>query len=77
MILWQDLAIVIAGVVLGLPVALGASGLTRSLLFGLTATDRSTLAVATVAMIVIGASAGLVPAWRATRIQPAVVLRHD
>lgn len=77
MILRQDLAIVFAGVVLGVPVALGASGLARSLLFGLTATDPSTLALAAVAMIGIGASAGFLPAWRATRIEPAVVLRHD
>ena len=77
MILRQDLAVVFAGVVLGLPLALAAAGLTRSLLFGLTATDPSTLAVATIAMIVVGASAGFMPAWRAARIEPAMVLRHD
>ena len=76
-VLREDFAVVFAGVVLGLPVAVAASGLTRSLLFGLTATDRPTLIVATAAMIVIGASAGFVPAWRATRVEPAVVLRHD
>ena len=80
-VLWmslrQDLAVVFAGVALGLPVALGVSGLTRSLLFGLTATDPLTLAVATVAMTVLGASAGFVPAWRAMRVEPALVLRHD
>jgi FtsX-like permease family protein/MacB-like protein len=77
MILREDLALVLAGVAFGLPVALGASGLTRSLLFGLSATDLPTLAVAAVAMFVIGGSAGLVPAWRATQVEPAVVLRHD
>jgi ABC-type antimicrobial peptide transport system permease subunit len=76
-ILREDLALVLAGVVLGLPVALGASALTRSLLFGLSATDSPTLAVAAVAMFVIRAPAGLVPAWRATQVEPAVVLRHD
>jgi len=77
MILRQDLAVVFTGAVIGLPVALAVSRLARSLLFGLTTTDPSTLAVATAAMIVIGASAGFVPAWRATRIDPALVLRHD
>ena len=77
MILRQDLAVVFAGVVLGLPLALAAAGLARSLLFGLTATDPSTLAVATIAMIGVGASAGFMPAWRAARIEPAMVLRHD
>jgi predicted permease len=77
MILREDLAVVFAGVVVGLPVALALSSLTRSLLFGLTATDPPTLAVAAVAMIVIGASAGFVPAWRATRVEPAMVLRHE
>jgi len=77
MILRQDLVVVFAGVALGLPVALGVSGLTRSLLFGLTTTDPLTLAVATVAMTIVGASAGVVPAWRAMRVEPALVLRHD
>jgi predicted permease len=77
MVLREDFAVVFAGVVLGLPVALTASSLTRSLLFGLTPTDRPTLMVATAAMIAIGASAGLLPAWRATRVEPAVVLRHE
>jgi ABC-type antimicrobial peptide transport system permease subunit len=57
MVLREDFAVVFAGVVIGLPMALAASSLTRSLLFGLTATDRPTLMVTTAAMIVIGASA--------------------
>jgi predicted permease len=77
MILRQDLAVVVAGVAVGLPVALAVSRLARSLLFGLTATDPLTLAVATLAMTVIGAFAGFVPAWRAMRVEAAVVLRHD
>jgi predicted permease len=77
MILRQDLAVVFAGVALGLPLALGVLGLTRSLLYGLTATDPLTLVVSTVAMTVIGVSTGCVPAWRAMRVEPVVVLRHD
>lgn len=77
MVLREDVVVVFAGVALGLPLALAVSGLTRSLLFGLTPTDRPTLIVATAVMIVIGACAGFVPAWRASRIEPAVVLRHD
>jgi putative ABC transport system permease protein len=68
---------VLAGILLGLPVALAAARLTQSLLFGLSVTDPQTLAAATATMIAIGTSAGLVPGWRAVRVQPSVVLRHE
>ncbi len=77
LILREDLVLVLAGIVLGLPVALASTRLTQSLLFGLSVTDPLTMAAATATMIGIGASAGLVPGWRAVRVHPAVVLRHE
>ena len=80
-VLWlivrEDVTLVLAGIMLGLPVALAAARLTQSLLFGLSVTDPSTLAAATATMIAIGTSAGLAPSWRAVRVQPSVVLRNE
>lgn len=53
-----------------------AQGLLR-LLFGVPATDASTFAAATIFLIVVAALACVVPAWRATGVEPAVVLRND
>ena len=47
LILREDLVLVLAGIVLGLPVALASARLTQSLLFGLSVTDPLTMAAAT------------------------------
>jgi len=77
LILREDIVLVLAGIVVGLPVALASARLAQSLLFGLSVTDPLTMAAATATMIGIGTSAGLAPGWRAVRVQPAVVLRHE
>ena len=77
MILWQGTRLALLGVVLG---ALGAAGLThlmRTLLFDVTATDPTTFAMATVALVLAAVGASIVPALRATRIDPMVALREE
>ena len=77
MIVRQDLALVAAGIAAGVPLALAASGLTQSLLFGVAASDSATIVAATLAIVLAGFLAGFVPAWRAMRIEPAAALRHE
>jgi putative ABC transport system permease protein len=77
MIVRQDLSLVAAGVALGVPLAIAASGYIQSVLFGVSADDTATLIAAIVAMTLAGLLAGAAPAWRATRIEPAVALRHE
>jgi putative ABC transport system permease protein len=77
MILREALWLVIAGVLLGLVVALLTMKWIASLLFGLEPTDPVTLIVATVVMLAIAAFAGWLPAWRAARIDPVFALRHE
>jgi len=77
LVLRQGMELTVVGVVAGL---LGAVALTRvmsSLLFGVTATD--TLTFAAVAAILIAAAffATVIPAGRATRVDPMTVLRED
>jgi predicted permease len=64
------------GVTAGIGVSLWASRLIRSLLYGLEPRDPATLIGAVVLLAVVAIAAGWFPAWRASRIDPAEVLRE-
>jgi putative ABC transport system permease protein len=64
-----------AGVVIGTAVCLWAAKFVATLLYGLEPRDPATLVSATLILVGIGAAAGWVPAYRASRIDPAEVLR--
>lgn len=71
------LVLVLAGLAVGLPAAIGATSLVRSLLYGVTATDGLTLAVSTMLLIGTGVLASALPAVRAVRVDPATALRAE
>jgi putative ABC transport system permease protein len=64
-----------AGVFAGVLVSLWLSRFVEALLFGTTPRDPATLAAAALILAVVGALAGWIPARRASRIDPAQVLR--
>jgi len=64
------------GVAIGIGTSLLAAGLVGSLLYGLEPRDPLTLAVATGVLVVVGLLAAGLPARRASRIDPAEVLRE-
>jgi putative ABC transport system permease protein len=68
---------VAVGVVAGAAVALLASTVLAGFLFGVEPTDPTSLMTAAGALLVAGVCAAFVPAWRATRIHPAVALRTE
>jgi len=73
----RAVALVAAGIALGLPVAaLAAKGI-RSMLFGLAPTDPTTLAGAALVLIAAALVAAYIPARRASRVNPITALRHD
>jgi len=77
LVLRQSLFIAAAGIVLGLA---GAVGLTRYLdgmLFGLTPLDPTTFVVVVAVFAAVAALASLVPARRATQIDPVVAMRTE
>jgi ABC-type antimicrobial peptide transport system permease subunit len=65
------------GAGLGLGVFVAGSHVLRSQLFDVTPTDPSTIAAATIAMGVVVGLAALLPARRASHVDPAVTLRCE
>ena len=67
---------VLLGVIVGSAVSVWAAKFVATLLFGLQPHDPVTLVAAVAALTAIGALAGWLPARRASRIDPATVLRE-
>jgi putative ABC transport system permease protein len=65
----------LAGIAAGAIAALAASRLMEKLVFGVSAADPLTLAVVSAALAVVALLASLVPAYRASRLDPSEVLR--
>jgi ABC-type antimicrobial peptide transport system permease subunit len=80
-VLWlvmrETLVLLAAGAAIGVPAALAAARLIKSLLFGLDPSDPLTIACATVVLFAAGALAGFLPAWRAASVQPTQALRCE
>jgi putative ABC transport system permease protein len=76
-IMKQGLVLTGVGVVAGLAGALGLNRLLASLLFGIQPTDAATLVAVTATIVLVAAIACGLPAWRASKLDPNVVLRDD
>ena len=68
---------VLLGLAIGLTGALALTRLMKSLLFEVSALDPFAFALAAVSMMLIGLAAALVPATRATRVDPVTALRGE
>src|SRR6266508_3881224 len=80
-VLWlalrDALRLVLLGAALGIPAALATSRLLASQLFGISAADPVAFGLAVLALLVVSAVAGYLPARRATRVDPLVALRDE
>ncbi|PYQ20371.1 MAG: hypothetical protein DMF81_18815 [Acidobacteria bacterium] len=77
MVLREVAVLAAVGVAIGLPGGYGLGRLVETQLFGLTARDPLTFAVASVTLLATAFLAGYLRALRATRVQPMVALRHQ
>jgi predicted permease len=75
MIVRQGLALAVGGVVVGLAVAFGLSRLVTSLLFGISGVDVLTFAAVPALLLGVALVATLLPAFRASRVDPVESLR--
>ncbi len=67
--------LVFAGLLIGLALALPATRLLSSLLFGVTPTDPGTFSAVIALLVAVTLAAGYIPARRAARIDPLAGLR--
>jgi predicted permease len=77
MVLRQVLALSATGLAIGAVAARYCARLVESFLYGLKANDPLTIGAAVAALLLAAIAAGLGPAWRASRIDPAVALRNE
>ena len=77
MVVSETLLLVAGGLLVGIPVALSLTRYLRSLLFGLTAADGWSIFVVIVIIGFMALVASVVPARRATRIDPVTALRCE
>ncbi len=76
MVMRETLLVLAAGAALGLPAAVAAAQVLRSLLFGLAPSDPAAIILAAATLAAAGALAGFLPARRAARLSPMDALRH-
>ncbi len=77
LIINHGMKMALGGVAIGLIAALGLTRLMNKMLFGVSATDPATFAVIALLLVMVALAACIVPAWRATKIDPMVALRCD
>ncbi len=73
----KGLGLIVMGSVLGVGCALAASRLLANLLFGVRPNDPLTFALAVLVLAIVTLAATLVPARRATRVDPVVARRYE
>jgi len=77
MVLRETLVLVLVGIVIGIPVALGAAQLISTQLYGLSGADPLTLTGAVALLTAVAAVSGYLPARRASQVDPMVALRYE
>jgi len=73
----QGLKLAALGVAIGISGALALSGVVRTLLYGVTATDPLTYGAIASALILVALGACWLPARRAARVDPVIALRAE
>jgi predicted permease len=77
MVVRQGMGVIAIGLTLGIAAALGLTRLLSTLLYGVTPSDVPTFAAAAFGLAAVALVACLIPAMRASRIDPAIALRNE
>jgi predicted lysophospholipase L1 biosynthesis ABC-type transport system permease subunit len=76
-VLTEALVLAAVGIAIGLPLVMGTSSLLRNMLFGVTPYDWPTVTGTVAVLGLVAILAGILPAWRASRLDPLTALRVD
>ncbi len=76
-VLRESFVLATAGAALGVAAALGLGRLVQSMLFGVSARDPLTLAAVPLLLVIVAIVASMIPARRASRVDPMVALREE
>ena len=71
------LALTFVGILVGFALSVALARFLSSQLFGVSAYDPTTFAFVALLVVAVGLMASLIPAWRATRVDPMVTLRAE
>ncbi|TAM83931.1 MAG: ABC transporter permease [Acidobacteria bacterium] len=77
MVLRESVVVALAGVAIGLPLALAGGKLLGSMLFGVKTTDPLSIMGALAGVTLLAVVASMVPARRAAKVDPMVALRYE
>jgi len=77
LILKDVLWLVLAGMAIGIPIALAAWRLVSNMVFGVAASDSLTMVFSSAILLAVDAIAGYIPARRASKIDPMSALRSE
>ena len=77
LVLHQGVVLALGGLLLGIPAALGLTRLVESLLYGVSPTQPEAFLRTALLLLLAAVSASLVPARRATEVDPIEVLHSD
>ncbi|MGA8872459.1 MAG: hypothetical protein WB460_15030, partial [Candidatus Acidiferrales bacterium] len=76
-VLTKGLALIVAGVLIGLLASVGLTRFLASQLWGISATDPWTFGAVAAVILVVGLAACALPARSATQVDPIIALRYE
>jgi predicted permease len=77
LVMREVVLLVVAGIAVAIPLAVGLGGFVQSELYGITTTDPLSIAAAAILLSVTAMLAGFLPARRAASTDPLLVLRYE
>jgi len=77
MFIWQGTRVVLLGVLVGVPAAVGLTRYVQTLLYGVERLDVSAFAGMSAVMLAVALLASYIPARRASRVDPLIALRGE
>jgi ABC-type antimicrobial peptide transport system permease subunit len=77
LVMREILLLVSIGVAIGVPVTLAGSRLISNMLFGVPATDSTSLIASVTVLLLVGLISGYLPARRASQVDPMIALRYE